>query len=405
MTTAPTFSVIIPVFNKWDLTAACLRSLREHTLEYDYEVIVVDNASSDATATELQPLGQSLFGARFCAIRFAENRNFGPACNAGAVAASAPLLFFLNNDTLLNPGWSPPLVAALAADPKLGGVGPLLLYENNAIQHLGVCFEPQSVNHLYRGFPSEHPVASRRRHFQAITAAALLMPTGIFRKHNGFHEGYRNGFEDVDLCLRIRATGKYFSCIPESVVYHLESQTIGRMESEADNAGLLFERCGHLFRPDKHLIGLDDGFAPFINDWFGIGLCMTAEAEAALCCEAAGQPFSRWYALSRAHPLWTAGREVLVQMLEREGRCNDTVFFLAEIAHIKMHIDRYDRLIQAATQAGNAEVLALAEATYASLVAANSNRARPRKFLRQAVERRDRVLAALYEQALRESPA
>ena len=90
----PEFSVIIPVFNKWELTKDCLISLREHGGGHDFEVIVADNASSDATATDLAPLGASLFGERFTAIRFEENKNFGPACNAGAKAATAPILFF-----------------------------------------------------------------------------------------------------------------------------------------------------------------------------------------------------------------------------------------------------------------------------------------------------------------------
>ena len=395
-------SIIIPVFNKWDLTAACLRSLREHTPEYDYEVIVVDNASSDATATELHFLGQSLFGARFQRIRFEQNRNFGPACNAGAAVASAPLLFFLNNDTLLTPGWMPPLLAALAEDPKLGGVGPLLLYENNTIQHLGVTFEPQSVHHLYQDFPSDHPVARKRRYFQAITAAALLMPADLFRKHGGFYEEYRNGFEDVDLCLRIRATGKVFSCVLESVIYHLESQTVGRHDTEIDNALLLYQRCGHLFRPDKHVFGREDGFVPFIDDAFGIRLRMTAEAETALCREAKGLSIQHWYALTRAHPLWLAGREFLAQTLEQQGHADDALFFWAEIGHIEMREERYERLIQAATQAGNAKILALAEETHATLVIKKRDRARARNFLQRANEQRDSVLASLYEQVMKE---
>ena len=104
----PAFSVIIPVYGRWDLTHACLVSLHEHSHGQTYEVIVVDNASTDATVTELAPLGQSLFGEAFSVIRFTENKNFGPACNAGATKACAPLLFFLNNDTLMTPGWRYP---------------------------------------------------------------------------------------------------------------------------------------------------------------------------------------------------------------------------------------------------------------------------------------------------------
>ena len=122
----PTLSVVIPVHNKWELTAACLRSLAEHTPGGDVAVIVVDNASADDTSGACPALGSSLFGRRFRYRRFENNRNFGPACNAGAALADSDLLFFLNNDTLLTPGWLPPLQDALAAEPDLVGVGPLL---------------------------------------------------------------------------------------------------------------------------------------------------------------------------------------------------------------------------------------------------------------------------------------
>jgi len=266
-----------------------------------------------------------------------------------------------------------------------------------------VTFEPQNVYHIYQGFPSGHSVAGRRRYFQAITAAALLMPAGLFRKHNGFYEEYRNGFEDVDLCLRIRATGKYFSCVPESLIYHLESQTPGRSDAEADNAGLLARRCSHLFRTDKHVIGRDDGFVPFINDGFGISLRMAVEAEAALCREAGGHPLSHWHSLTQAHPLWIAGREFLAQALEQQGRLNDALPFLSEIACIEMRKKTYERLIQAAAQAGNAKVSTLAEQDHAVLVARNRDRIRARSFLQLAGKQRDSVLESLYEQAIRES--
>ena len=120
----PAFSVVIPVFNNWELTRACLQSLREHTSGIDVEVVVADNASSDATARELLPLGEALFHGRFQRLRFEKNRNFGPACNAGARAATAPFVFFLNNDTLPTPNWSAPLLEAFQADDSLGAVAP-----------------------------------------------------------------------------------------------------------------------------------------------------------------------------------------------------------------------------------------------------------------------------------------
>jgi len=74
------------------------------------EIIVVDNGSTDATASDLEPLGRSLFGELFRPIRLPENKGFAVASNLGAAQARAGRLLFLNNDTLVTPGWLPPLL-------------------------------------------------------------------------------------------------------------------------------------------------------------------------------------------------------------------------------------------------------------------------------------------------------
>ena len=99
-------SVIIPAWNLWEMTAACLRSLAECSIGEDLEVLVVDNGSTDATTRELEPLGQRLWGADFRALRLPENLGFAKACNLGARAADGDLLFFLNNDTTCTPSCS-----------------------------------------------------------------------------------------------------------------------------------------------------------------------------------------------------------------------------------------------------------------------------------------------------------
>ena len=321
---APVFSVVTPVFNKWELTRDCLQSLREHTPGADFEVIVVDNGSSDDTPKELPLLGESLFPGRFVNLRFEENRNFGPACNAGARAATAPLVFFLNNDTLLTSGWSGPLLEAMRGGNAPGAVGPLLLYPDNTVQHLGVAIGPPSeVTHLYKGFPVNHPVVGRKRRLQFITAAALLMPRELFLDIGGFYEGYRNGFEDVELCVRIRERGKSLACVPASRVYHLESKTSGRSDAESHNSRLLTERCGDQCYIDIHHHGRRDGFTPSLDDWDEISLLVTPEESARLFATLPPKDLSALIALVQANPNWLEGAEHLRDLFERGG-------FLAE---------------------------------------------------------------------------
>ncbi len=326
------FSVIIPVYNKWELTVQCMRSLKACTQEYAYEVIVVDNASSDDTLTCLDVLGRELFGAAFHAIHLSENRNFGPACNLGAQKAQAPLLFFLNNDTVLTPRWAPPLVESFAKNHDLAAVGPLLLYENNTVQHVGVVFGVTRPLHIYRYFPSTHPAVLKERDVQSLTGAALLVQRKLFLSVGGFYEAYCNGFEDVDLCLHMHNIGMKLRCIPKSIIYHLESQTPGRDKNNENNGIILKHRCGKMFYPDVHVHGMRDGFMPFIAEDLDISLRMTQEEENALFAQAEGQSIEYWHDLIVSNPLWIGGRKHIAELAEQQGNMRLALLLYSEIA-------------------------------------------------------------------------
>jgi GT2 family glycosyltransferase len=402
MPASPGVSVIIPVFNGWDLTRACLLSLREHTSDTDYEVVVADNGSADATSTELEPLGGALFGEAFRLLRFPENVHFGPACNAGARAASAPLVFFLNNDTLLTPGWLPPLLRALDDDPALGAVGPLLLYPDNRVQHLGIAFTLDRILHLYRDFPADHPAVRRGRKLQALTAAALLLPKKTFFDAGAFCEEYRNGFEDVDLCLRICSKLKLgLTCIPESVVIHLEGSSAGRHDREESNGALLRRRCGDMFSPDLHLLCLRDGFEPFVGDDYDICLRMTTADEKTLNAEAAGRDVAFRYALTRRHPLWAGGRAGLIADLEKAGKGKDAALLFHELIMLRMTAEISKEAALFAARHGKENECALYAGVYTKLSESRNDRKKAGKFLRRA-GRHDAFLRKLYEEKIRE---
>jgi GT2 family glycosyltransferase len=267
----PALSVVIPVFNRFDMTRQCLLSLREHTPCERLEVIVVDNASSDQTASELAPLGHSLFGDGFTRIRLEANRNFGPASNLGAHAAHGDTLFLLNNDTLLPPGWLPPLLAEL--DGTIGIASPLLLYPlvaqlfPNRVQHLGVACGPQlHPSHLYEFFPETHPVVRKPRPLQFVTGAAMFLPRALFSRIGGFCEEFINGGEDLDFCVRVREAGYRLTCVPESRIYHYQSQTPGRHSHERHNARVFKKHCLSKLYPDLHAHLARDGYEIALNN-------------------------------------------------------------------------------------------------------------------------------------------
>jgi GT2 family glycosyltransferase/Flp pilus assembly protein TadD/predicted O-methyltransferase YrrM len=252
-------SIIIPVWNKRELTEQCLSELARVTTGISYEVIVVDNHSTDDTAQFLNQLSGDIQ-----IIRNSENLGFAKACNQGAQAARGRFLIFLNNDTIPLSNWLPALVAEVTSHPEVGIVGSKLLYEDDTIQHAGVVFSREGLMpyHLYRHFHRDHPAVNQRRTFQSVTAACLLIRREIFETAGGFDEGFQNGLEDVDLCLKVSDKGWQIVYQPLSMLYHLESQTPGRKTYEQANALRFLKRWGQRWWvADEDIYYYEDGYA------------------------------------------------------------------------------------------------------------------------------------------------
>lgn len=320
-------SIIIPVYNQWALTCDCLRSLAATAPAESCEVIVVDNASSDATPSACPALGRELFGDRFVYRREEVNRNFGPAVNIGARLARADYLFLLNNDTVAEPGWYGPLLEDFTRFPDLACTGPLLVYPpsepfGETVQHLGVHITLLGdAAHLYEGIPAASPLARQRRFFQVITAAAMLLPRTLFLDNNGFDEDFRNGFEDVELCARLGSLGLRMSVNPESRIRHLTSRSAGRHDHAEENFRLLLHKCPHALQPDWHVHLARDGFGIGLNDWLQVYPLMDAAISKRLSAllllngpEARREALLETLAL---HPFWIDGYTCLTSLFQQ----------------------------------------------------------------------------------------
>ena len=220
------YSIVIPVFNKAALTRVCLQALAE-TLPREPmgEVIVIDNGSTDDTATVLAefPWVKTIVNER--------NLGFAVANNQGAAVASGRFLVLLNNDTKALPGWLEAMLAHLESE-DVGAVGARLLFGDGLIQHAGVIFNEvlSGVNTMaptHFGFlaPSEEPTVLKRRDVQAVTGACLATPRELYVRLGGLDEGFWNGYEDVDYCLKIRHAGLRIVYEPRAVLFHYESQS------------------------------------------------------------------------------------------------------------------------------------------------------------------------------------
>jgi GT2 family glycosyltransferase len=245
-------TVIIPVFDQAALTKQCLETILGRE---DCEVIVVNDRSTDGTAELLAD-----FGARIKVITHRHNSGFAKSCNDGAAAARTKYLVFLNNDTIPQPGWLLGLEHYADQHPRATVVGAKLLYPVNTIQHAGVVIcQDRYPRHIYSGFPGNHPAVNKSRRFQIVTAACMLVRRKIFEVAGGFDMKFRNGFEDVDLCLRLGERGHEIHYCAQSVVQHLESVSPGRFKRDKDNVALYRERWLPHVQPDDIRYYLEDG--------------------------------------------------------------------------------------------------------------------------------------------------
>jgi GT2 family glycosyltransferase/ubiquinone/menaquinone biosynthesis C-methylase UbiE/Tfp pilus assembly protein PilF len=227
--TRPAVSIVIPVFNRLDLTQQCLAGVAAHTDEPSYELVVVDNASTDGTAEFLR---QEQARGRLRLVRNESNLGFARACNQGAAVARADHLLFLNNDTVPKPGWLRALLAVVENDERVAAVGAKLTFPDGTLQHAGVAVldDRRGSNslapmHIYYRHPANYAPANEPRTYQALTAACLLVRRSAFEAVGGYDEGYWNGYEDVDLCFKMREKDWLLVYQPGCELVHYESQS------------------------------------------------------------------------------------------------------------------------------------------------------------------------------------
>jgi GT2 family glycosyltransferase len=250
-------SIVIPVHGKAALTAQCLAGLRaEFDRREDVDVIVVADGSHDETSLLLQRESDFVH-----TIEHGDPAGFAASCNHGARAARGEYLVFLNNDVVGRPGWLDALVSYAEEDERRAAVAAKLIYPNDTIQHAGIVFSSDLLpRHVYRAFPADHDAVSRPRRFQAVSAACLLLRRSVFEHLEGFDAAFRNGFEDVDLCLRVREAGWEVHYCPASVLVHFEAATRGEnAELFRDNSERFLARWSETVVQDDVAMYVEDG--------------------------------------------------------------------------------------------------------------------------------------------------
>jgi GT2 family glycosyltransferase len=232
----PSVSIVVPLYGRWDFVRYQMESFRrDPTLRNVEWIYVIDDPRIGDTIVTSSEALHSIFGLPFTIVYTGDNLGFSGACNLGARVARGTLLLLMNSDVFpAANGWLEPMIAAL--DYEVGAVGARLLYEDKAIQHTGLAFEPfgpwrglHIITHPGKGLP-DRLLPDSEFISAGATAACLLMRRTDYGQVGGLSERFIIGdFEDGDLSVRLTRMGKHIVTTPDARLYHLERQSIGNI--------------------------------------------------------------------------------------------------------------------------------------------------------------------------------
>ncbi len=232
----PLVSIIIPFKDKPEILKVCVESVLQKSTYQNFEIILVDNQSTEPeTAKYLESLKNH---EKITHLKYNEPFNY-PAINNFAVQhAKGEMLLLLNNDTeVITPNWIENMLKH-ALRPEVGAVGARLLYPDNTIQHGGVVVGLGGVaGHAFSRLPKDYPgycgLSMVVRNFSAVTAACLMMRKKLYEDLGGLDEkNLADGFNDIDLCLRLREKNFRIVYTPFAELYHYEGLTRGHQVRE-----------------------------------------------------------------------------------------------------------------------------------------------------------------------------
>ena len=234
----PLVSILIPSKDHTADLEKCLSSIYEKTQWKKFEVIVIENNSTEPETFDYYGKAP----ARYPGLRVVKwpgkGFNFSAINNFGRQSAQGEYLLLLNNDVeILNGDWLTELLRPCAHEGGAAICGAMLYYPDDTIQHAGVVtglggYAGHSHKYRPRGGSGYLFRAATVQDFSAVTGACLLVKTSVYDQVGGLDEGFAVAFNDVDFCLRVRDAGYRIAWTPYAQLYHYESKSRGGDEKD-----------------------------------------------------------------------------------------------------------------------------------------------------------------------------
>ena len=220
----PLVSVVIPVYNQFEYTYWCVRSIVETTKDLDYEIIIADDCSTDTTVD----IEKYLPGVRV--IRNERNLRFTLNCNNAVKYAKGKYVALLNNDTVVMDGWMSSLVEVLERYPDVGLVGSKMTYPDGVLQEAGcVIWRDGSAWNIGKGLNPNLPQYNYLKEVDYVSGASFMFPKKVWDELMGFDERYAPSYcEDSDLAFQMRYNGYRVMYQPRSSLVHFEGMSNGK---------------------------------------------------------------------------------------------------------------------------------------------------------------------------------
>lgn len=214
-------SIIIPTWNTADITCRCILSIVKFLPKKFYEIIIVDNHSTDNTVLKIKKL--KLKNLKLTTLD--KNYGFSKANNIGAKNATGNYLFFLNSDMQFIDNSFLAMFKHILTNQNIGAIGPQFLNPDGTLQPS--IFPPQTIKNAFKefwlgqkGYSKYQPTATSPIKVWAISGGALLIKKETFFLINGWNEKYFFYYEDLDLCRKIRKINKSIVLYPQCKIIH-----------------------------------------------------------------------------------------------------------------------------------------------------------------------------------------